>query len=114
MPAQRPAGLSITLYAGDGQPTDETVRVAADGRLFNPTRGPGDGTVTRDSALMDERVGGTWSPMLVTPIDLSDVNFMFTNHLGLTTEPMFADNILHLLLESPRRGTGDTLGDPHP
>ena len=62
---------------------------------------PGDGSVTRASALMDERIGNGWSPKLVTPIKWSNVMFLFTDHLGLTKDPAFTDNVLFLLLEKP-------------
>ena len=52
-----------------------------------------------DRALLDERVGRTWSPTLETPIDWTGATFLFANHLGLTKDPMFADNVLFLLLE---------------
>jgi hypothetical protein len=53
---------------------------------------------------MDERYteGAKWSPRLVTPIKWSSVNFLFTDHLGLTKDPAFTDNVLYLLLEAPR------------
>ena len=60
---------------------------------------PGDGTVTRASALMDERVGGYWTPVLESPIKWSNVMFLFTDHLGLTKSPAFSDNVLYILLE---------------
>ncbi len=102
-PAPLPEHLTLILYAGDGQPTPDVASVNATGRITDITQTPGDGTVTRESALMDERVGQDWSPRLQTPIDWTDVNFLFTDHLGLTADPVFADNVLHLLLESPRR-----------
>ncbi len=55
----------------------------------------------RSSALLDERVGGEWRPAPSTPIAWSGVHFLFTDHIGLTRDPAFADNVLHLLLESP-------------
>ena len=58
--------------------------------------------MTRASALMDERIGGTWSPRLRTPIVWSGVYFLFTDHLGLTKDPAFTDNVLFILLEAPR------------
>jgi hypothetical protein len=58
------------------------------------------------SALLDERAGGSWSPGLVSPIDRTRVNFLFTDHLGLTRDPGFTDNLLFLLLEAPRRHAG--------
>jgi len=62
---------------------------------------PGDGTVTRSSALMDERVGGIWTPYLKSPIKWSSVMFLFSDHLGLTKDPTFSDNVLYILLEQP-------------
>jgi hypothetical protein len=50
---------------------------------------------------MDERLSGRWSPQLASPVRWSQVNFFFTNHLGLTTDPAFTDNVLFLLLERP-------------
>ena len=63
---------------------------------------PGDGVVPRYSALMDERTGGD-SPhsFLKSPIDWSNTTFLFSDHLGLTTSPVFVDNMLHILLEQP-------------
>ncbi|MEM6855235.1 MAG: hypothetical protein AAF593_12580, partial [Planctomycetota bacterium] len=102
-PQRRPEGLSLVLYAGDGVPTNDVATVNKDGKITSLTRSSGDGTVTRESAVMDERLGTEWEPQLVTPIDWSDVNFLFTDHLGLTADPVFADNVLYLLLESPKR-----------
>ncbi len=62
----------------------------------------GDGTVLRSSALMDERLGGTWSPTLISPITWRQVLFLFTEHLAMTKDPAFTDNLLFLLLEQPR------------
>ena len=60
--------------------------------------------VSRPSALMDERysTGTKWTPRLVSPIKWTSVNFLFADHLGLTSDPGFTDNVLFLLLESPR------------
>ncbi len=122
VPAKLPPHLTLTLFAGDAVETDDTVEINGKGRIGNVTSAPGDGTVTRASALLDERDGasrgaspdasggtsggdsgrgGGWQPHLVTPIDWTDVNFLYTDHLGLTADPTFSDNVLHLLLESP-------------
>ena len=69
------------------------------GKLEVIERAPGDGSVLRSSALMDERVAGDWTATLVTPIDWTYVTFLFTDHLGLTKDPAFTDNVLFLLLE---------------
>ena len=51
---------------------------------------------------MDERLGGDWAPILVSPIQWRQVAFLFTEHLEMTKDPTFTDNILFLLLEEPR------------
>ncbi len=102
--AKCPPGTTIHLIAGDAYPTSAQLWVYADGRLSVAAKLPGDGKVTRASALMDERytAGIPWSPRLISPISWSSVNFLFTDHLGLTRDPAFTDNVLYLLLEAPR------------
>ena len=104
VPAKPPAGTSIHLIAGDAHPTTTQFRVDHRGKLTVTAWQPGDGRVSRSSALMDERfsTGVKWTPRLVTPIAWANVNFLFADHLGLTSDPGFSDNILFLLLESPR------------
>ncbi len=100
-PAERPPGLELYLVAGDAQPTDSVLAIDSRGRLKSAETAAGDGTVTRASALADERIGGEWQPHLQSPVDWSHVTFIFSNHLGLTRSPMFVDNLLFTLLESP-------------
>lgn len=104
VPGKPPEGTSVHLIAGDAFPTSAQVWVYADGHIQVASRLPGDAKVTRASALMDERFSDTtkWSPRLVSPITWSSVNFLFTDHLGLTRDPAFTDNVLYLLLEAPR------------
>ncbi len=102
-PAVPPRDLHLHLMAGDAIPTP--ARMAVDrktGRLRTIENGPGDGTVLRSSALMDERVGSLWTPTLQSPIKWAQVHFLFTDHLEITRDPAFTDNILYLLLERPR------------
>lgn len=100
-PLERPEGLELMLFAGDAEPTPHRVRVSGNDTEFIERR-PGDGTVTRASALGDERLDDSWGPRLVTPIPWSRVQFVFSNHLGLTEHPSFVDNLLYALLEAPR------------
>jgi hypothetical protein len=65
-------------------------------------RGPGDGSVLRTSAVMDEREGREWQPYVVTPLALRATMFLPEEHLALTHSPVFRDNILYWLLEAPR------------
>ncbi len=101
-PATVPAGTTLHLFAGDAVPTLAAVSAQeGEGRLNALDWKPGDGTVLRSSALMDERISGEWRPGLVSPIHWSTVHFIFADHLGMTRDPGFSDNVLHLLLEAP-------------
>ncbi|MEM8882583.1 MAG: hypothetical protein AAGD14_00770 [Planctomycetota bacterium] len=97
--AAPPPNASLYLFAGDAVQTPAVFD--AEARDFT-TYAPGDGTVTRSSALMDERIGRAWMPMLESPITWRQVVFLFRDHIGLTKDAQFADNVLYLLLEAPR------------
>ena len=104
-PASPPApdGLDLYLFAGDAVSTaSRAVADLRDGSLYTIDHSPGDGTVTRASALMDERPSVGWTPHLQSPIRWRQVFFLFTDHLGLTKDNAFSDNVLYLLLEDPR------------
>ena len=104
-PATPPAGLDVHLFAGDAKPTAARLTVdPASGKLTVREQGPGDGTVLRTSAVLDERVGQPWTPGLASPIAWSSVTFLFSDHLALTQDLGFTDNILFRLLDSPRPG----------
>ena len=101
-PATPPDGLKLYLLAGDAIPTGSGVTIDSSKEHYKVTDyEPGDGTVARYSALMDEREGGVWTPYLKSPIKWSNVMFLFSDHLGLTKDPAFSDNVLYLLLEQP-------------
>ncbi len=103
VPADPPEGLGLYLVAGDAEATASLVSVDSEtGDIKVIDTAPGDGTVLRASALMDERLDGEWRPTLRSPIDWTAVQFVFANHLGLTSDPGFTDNVLYLLLEEPR------------
>jgi len=102
-PASPPAGTSLMLVAGDAIRTPSKAAWDAQReRLYISERAPGDDTVTRASALMDERMGTGYRPRLRSPIAWDSVKFLFANHLGLTADPAFVDNLLFVLLEAPR------------
>ena len=104
-PASPPPGLTLHLIAGDAVPTDAVVAVNLDsGELRVSEKAPGDGTVLRTSALMDERAGQDRATRLESPIAWDRVTFLFQDHLGLTSDPTFSDNLLFLLLEQPETG----------
>ena len=102
-PVTPPDKLRLKLIAGDAVPTDAVMEVdSGTGQLKVIKKQPGDGVVLRSSALLDERIGNEWNPTVKSPIRWEDVTFLFTDHLGLTRDPVFIDNILFYLLEQPR------------
>ncbi|MBK8099079.1 MAG: hypothetical protein IPK26_18380 [Planctomycetes bacterium] len=103
----------IRLFAADTIPTLARARlVPADGgrrRLLfdgDGTREPGDGTVPRFSTIADRRVGQAGGGWLDSPVPWSSVTFLSDDHIGLTKNPLFTNNLLFFLLEQrpPRRG----------
>ena len=101
--ASPPTGLALYLIAGDAVPTEAVVAVDPNTGAINVIeKAPGDGTVLRSSALMDERVGTDRLGRLESPIDWSHVQFLFKDHIGLTKDPAFTDNLLYFLFERPK------------
>lgn len=109
VPGEPPAGTELVLFAGDAEETAEVLSVDERGRLRVAETSPGDGTVTRHSALMDERIGSAWRPRLQSPIAWSQVRFLAEDHVGLTTSPAFTNDLLFLLLEARDPGSGERL-----
>lgn len=99
VPAEPPESLSIYLIAGDARQTDSVVLVDESGIKEVIETAPGDGTVLRSSALMDERIGSGIVGRLQSPIAWDGVNFLFTDHIGITKDPGFADNLLFYLFQ---------------
>jgi pimeloyl-ACP methyl ester carboxylesterase len=99
-PSATPQGLSLMLVAGDAMQTPESLIVAGHGVVVASTD-PGDGVVLRSSALMDERESRATAGKLESPISWTHVMFLFDDHLGLTKNAAFSDNVLYWLLEAP-------------
>ena len=102
-PINKPEHLRMVLYAGDVDETPNIISVNANGKLKIKSTAPGDGTVTRASTLMDERIGTGYQPRVQSPIRWDHVQFIPANHIGLTSDPSFSNNVLYELLERPRR-----------
>jgi hypothetical protein len=99
---QRPQSLFMHLIAGDDKPTYLLASAKRGDRALRiDRRGAGDGTVSRASVLLDERVGGQWVPRIVSPLKWDSIMFLSSDHLGLTRDPIATRNILHLLYEKP-------------
>jgi len=89
--------------AGDGTDTPAVISVdSPSGDVSIISTGPGDKTVLRSSALLDERVGGEWKPTVQSPVDWTSVLFLQSEHRQITSNPIFDDNVLYWLLEDPR------------
>ncbi len=105
-PAQTPDGVEIILAAGDAQETPAVLAVDERGSdVWTVESGPGDGTVTRVSALGDRRslvASEEDRKRLDSFVDWHRVMFFFEGHLELTRDPAFIDNLLFILLEEPR------------
>ena len=103
VPARTPEGFEMFLVAGDNRKTPEIASVdTLSGEFSILEYGLGDETVTRSSALLDERMGQTWEPRLVSPINWSSTMFIPGKHRTITGNPIFTDNVLYWLLEAPR------------
>ncbi len=103
-PAEPPPELRLYLVAGDAVPTRSRIEVdRQSGATAVAAKAPGDGTVLRSSALMDERLDGEWTSQLRSPIGWHEVLLLFRDHLALTKDPTFTNNLLFWLLEAPRR-----------
>lgn len=102
-PASRPDGLNLYLVAGDAVETAEYSSLETEKRDVSTIgKAAGDQVVLRSSALLDERVGGEWTPQLQSPIDWTSVLFLPEKHRELTSNSVFEDNVLYWLLEDPR------------
>lgn len=82
--------------------TDKVAHFDEKGNLTVNQKGPGDATVLRSSALMDERWPDRQTERLISPINWEQVFFLFSDHRDITDDPVFTDNLLYILLESPR------------
>ena len=102
IPASPPRGVSLFLMAGDAKPTDAVASVNQQtGKIKVREKRAGDGRVLRSSALMDERTEANRQSRLISPIAWTSVQFLYEDHLGLTKDPVFADNLLYYLWERP-------------
>lgn len=105
-PVTIPPGTELMVVAGDAMQTTE--RMTADprtGAIADLATAPGDGLVLRDSALLDARQGqdpAARTPFVDSPMDFRRAMFLPREHLEITRDPTFRNNILFWLLEEPR------------
>lgn len=107
-PASPPPRTTIHLFTGDADPTLARGRALwkADGLrlVFEESNDadtePGDGSVTRRSALADLRPASS-RQWLRSSVPWTSVVFLSDRHAGFLANRVFQDNLLHLLLETP-------------
>ena len=105
-----PCPTEMYLFAADTERTlTRTVLRERHGKLVvtfpdnDALYAPGDATVPRYSAVADERMGKPYTRGLQSNIPWRNVTFLADDHIGLTMNPVFSDNMLHILLEQVPR-----------
>jgi len=97
---KKPEHLHITLIAGDAIQTKERIKIDLSNGTFEDNHyTPGDGVVLRSSVLADQRAGSSYQPGVQSSIDYNQVLFLPREHIELTKDKTFSDNVLHILLE---------------
>lgn len=97
-----PKDVKLYLIMGNALSTTRRAQVnPATGELKVVEMATGDGKVTRSSAIYDKRAGAIWTPFVRTPIEWRSMIQLRAAHMGLTTDPVFKDNILFLLNTLP-------------
>ena len=95
-----PDGLEMHLYSGDAKRTlHQLVVNPRNGRITEEIKAAGDGTVTRTSAISERQIEGASRPFRMIP--WTEETFLSTDHLGLTRDRSFVDNVLNQLLAHP-------------
>ncbi len=100
--------VPMILFAADAEPTlARAVVVEKNGEVRlkfgvkNPQlKSPGDGSVTRASALADERLAGGSGNRFSSPVRWTQTIFLTDKHRTLLGNPTFQNNLLRILLEA--------------
>ena len=100
-PADLPPGLEMHLFAGDAKRTLHQLCVdPVTGKIAERIKTPGDGTVTRTSALSERKAINHSG--VARAIPWTNETFLSADHLGLTRDRTFVDNVLDQLMARPR------------
>ena len=97
-PSQPPAHLRRVLFAGDAIMMPSVREIGADGALRVREHAPGDGEVTRASALGDAAVAKDPAAPAEYWLGFDKVVFLPYEHLEMVGQPLFVDNLLYELL----------------
>jgi hypothetical protein len=102
VPSSPPDGLTLHLFAGDTLSTPARAEIdRATGKFSALHTEPGDGVVTRRSALHDTRADPKPHERIVTPIDWASVHFGERDHFNMVGTRSLANDVLYLLLQAP-------------
>lgn len=93
-----PSHLKMVTWVGDIGDTPLILEAKKHKPTFN-RNGHGDHTVPRFSAVADNRGPLPNTGIYTSPIPWLDINYITKDHLGITKDPNFADNLLAFLLE---------------
>lgn len=99
-----PPDADLFLVVGTGLETP--AGVVLDAKSRKPARSnfeEGDGVVLRASALSDERQGGHSRTSPRRPVRYRTTLLLPGEHVRITSDPVFTDNLLYWLLDAPRR-----------
>ena len=99
-----PQGTALHLFLGESILTNAVASLdEKTGKIKVIKQLPGDGKVTANSALFNERSVGDARPFVKSPIHWASVTFLFAAHMGITKDPVFVSNMLYtLLLSDPK------------
>jgi len=105
---QSQSPVPMILFAADAEPTLARAVVADRkgtlrlkfGVKKPDLKSPGDGSVTRASALADERLATGQSSPYSSPVHWSQTIFLADRHRTLLGNPTFQNNLLQILLQS--------------
>ncbi len=105
-----PQGTTLHLFLGESILTNAVASLnEKTGKLKVIKQLPGDGKVTANSALFNERPVEDPRPFMKSPIHWSSVTFLFAAHMGITSDPVFVSNMLYaLLLEASERSVSQS------
>lgn len=98
-----PPRTDLFLVVGTGLDTPASILVDPKTRsVLNTTQEEGDGVVLRASALRDESQGPLANTSHRRPTAYRTTLLLPGEHVEITANPVFADNLLHWLLDQPR------------
>lgn len=97
-----PKGVQMHAFVGTALPTLSKLQITPDRGLSHIGTQPGDGTVTMHSTLLEELGQNNG------PIPWTSTQTVNANHVKMTGDPYFIDNLLHLLLDNPNAYHGST------